>query len=327
MHSYIFVLFELLQCKCAMADSESRTSPSATLSHEYSLAVQTPSYNEIWSKIHQRDGDGNEELVLEHVLHPSRECVQEALRHAEESNNNALTRLVSDYFRHTEDATRLCLLLHRSVYRARALYAPLHQLLQVLEDLSVNQSQCSHAFQIFLRFDRHDNPFLPPDSHSLDDTCRLFTDLKRQLDRRIRRGSGGCCGGKDMKQLDASAKGTCVLNVYLANIDRLGRRLHTAVEGDKDCIRVGLERGAQDRHPIQEVFKQLRKGHPNFLQLVNKLDQQICLCFINTVNRDRSLLLQHLYTLYNLQTPHIILCIFFLFNTCTCDSVHCFQFI
>ncbi|KAL6139360.1 hypothetical protein ACLB2K_057665 [Fragaria x ananassa] len=134
--------------------STSEGSPSATVSHEYRLAVETPSYTEIWSKIHQRDGD--EELVLEQVLQPNRECVEEALRHAQ---FNSLTRLVSDHFRHTEDATHLCLLLHRSVYRARDLYAPLHQLLDVFEDLSLNHSQCTHALNVFTQFDRHDNPF------------------------------------------------------------------------------------------------------------------------------------------------------------------------
>ncbi|KAM5582148.1 UPF0496 protein [Rosa sericea] len=345
--------------------STSEGSPARSpLSHEYSLAVQSTSYNEIWSKVHvlhsnqqQRedgdgDGDGEEQLVLEQVLQPNRQCVEVALRHAE---SNSLTLLVSDYFRHSEDATHLCLLLHRSVYRARHLYAPLHQLLDVFEpDSSLNQSQCSHALDIFLQFDRHDNPFPSPDSHNFDDTRRLFNDLKQQLDRRLRASRSkirrirranvasticligtavgvvasaaaitahalaafvvagplcGCCSGSrasattnkevaHMKQVDAAAKGTCVLNNDLATIDRLAQRLHTAVEGDKLLIRLGLERGAQDKHPIQEVLKQLRKSQPNFLHLVNELDQHICLCF-NTVNRARSLLLQEIY---NLQT-------------------------
>lgn len=104
-----------------------------------------------------------------------------------------------------------------------------------------------------------------------------------------------------MNQLDAAAMGTCVLNNDLATIDRLVRRLHTAVEGDKLLIRLGLERGsvtgtATDKHPIQEVLKQLSKSHPNFLHLLNELEEHICLCF-NTVNRARSMLLQHMSSL------------------------------
>ncbi|KAK9925597.1 hypothetical protein M0R45_033916 [Rubus argutus] len=337
-------------------------SPSATLTREYALAVQSTSYNEIWSKIHvpQRDEDEDEDeqdqqrLVLAQVLQPNRECVEEALGHVE---SNTLTRLVSDYFRHSEDATHLCLLLHRSVYRARALYAPLQQLLDVLdslESISLNQSQCSRALDIFLQFDRHDNPFPSPDSHNFFDSRRRFSDLKSQLDRRlhisrskirhIRRAttasaicligtavgmvavaaavtahalaafvvagplcSSSCCSRMTSKevahvtQLDAAAKGTCVLKEDLATIDSLARRLHTEVEGHKDLIRLGLERGAQDKHPIQEVLKQLRKSLPNLLHLVNELDQHICLCF-NTVNRARSLLLQHIYTPCNVET-------------------------
>lgn len=334
-------------------------SPLTTLTREYTLAVQSNSYSEIWSKIHvlQQDEDEDEQeqqrLVLAQVLQPNRECVEEALGHAQ---SNTPTRLVSDYFRHSEDATHLCLLLHRSVYRARALYAPLHKLLDVLdslESISLNQSQCNRALDIFLQFDRHDNPFPSPDSHNFSDSRRRFSDLKNQLDRRLRTSrskirrirratiasaicligtavgmvaaaaavtahalaafvvAGPLCSSSSsfcsrmtnkevahMTQLDAAAKGTCVLKNDLATIDRLARRLHTAVEGDKDLIRLGLERGAQDKHPIQEVLKQLRKSHPNFLHLLNELDQHICLCF-NTVNRARSLLLQHIY---NVQT-------------------------
>ncbi|KAK9932321.1 hypothetical protein M0R45_019564 [Rubus argutus] len=340
---------------------QSQASPSATLTREYALAVQSSSYNEIWSKIYvpQRDEDEDEDeqeqqrLVLAQVLQPNRECVEEALGHVE---SNTLTRLVSDYFRDSEDATHLCLLLHRSVYRARALYAPLQQLLDVLdslESISLNQSQCSRALDIFLQFDRHDNLFPSPDSHNFSDSRRRFSDLKNQLDRRlhtsrskirrIRRATtasaicligtavgmvaaaaavtahalaafvvaGPLCSSSSNRmtskevahvtQLDAAAKGTCVLKEDLATIDSLARRLHTEVEGHKDLIRLGLERGAQDKHPIQEVLKQLRKSLPNLLHLVNELDQHICLCF-NTVNRARSLLLQHIYTPCNVET-------------------------
>ncbi|KAM1014830.1 UPF0496 protein At3g19330 [Malus sylvestris] len=398
--------------------TSSEASPSATLTHEYTRAVQSQSYNEIWSKVHQvhdhhhdpghdelpleeedHDESDNEEsrhrrsqrqhqLLLGRVLQPNRECVQEALRLAKP---NTLTRLVSDYFDQSENTTQACLLLlHRSVYRARELYAPLHQLLDAVVhsdsvesslslNLSLSQSQCRRALDVFLQFDLHDNPFPSPDdadSPNLDNMRRCFSQLKLQLDSRLRSsrskirlirratlasalcfigtavgvavsavavtvhaltaalvvvaapplcctatstgsGSGSgrsssCCNCStmtttekkeiaNMKQLDAAAMGTCVLDNDLATIDRLVRRLHAAVEGDKLLVRLGLERGsvsgtAVDKHPIQEVMKQLHKSHPNFLQLVDELEEHICLCF-NTVNRSRSLLFQHINTL------------------------------
>lgn len=316
-------------------------------------------------------------LLLEQVLQPNRQCVQEALRQAKP---NSLTRLVSDYFDQSENTTQVCLMLHRCVYRARELYAPLDQLLDVVdseESLSLNlsQSQCSRALEVFLQFDRHDNPFPFPDdsdSHNFDDMLRCFSQLKHQLDARLRSsrsrirllrratrasalcfigtaltvavsavaitahtltaalvvvagpplcctptatGNGigsSCCSCNSssmmtamerkevahMKQLDAAAMGTCVLNNDLATIDRLVRRLHTAVEGDKLLIRLGLERAsatgtATDKHAIQEVLKQVSRSRPNFLHLLNELEEHICLCF-NTVNRARSMLLQHI---------------------------------
>ncbi|KAK9901203.1 hypothetical protein M0R45_002168 [Rubus argutus] len=291
---------------------------------------------------------------------PNRECVEEALGHVE---SNTLTRLVSDYFRHSEDATHLCLLLYRSVYRARALYAPLQQLLDFstpLESISLNQSQCSRALDIFpSNPPRHSFP--SPDSHNFSDSRRRFFPTSRTSSiaastpsrSKIRRispshyystpfppicligtavgmvaaaaaltkahalvafvvagplcSSSSCCNSRmtskevaHVTQLDAAAKGTCVLKEDLATIDSLARRLHTEVEGHKDLIRLGL-RGAQDKHPIQKVLKQLRKSLPNLLHLVNELDQHIRLCF-NTVNRARSLLLQHIYTPCNVET-------------------------
>lgn len=95
-----------------------------------------------------------------------------------------------------------------------------------------------------------------------------------------------------MAQLDAAAKGVYVLNNDLDTIDRLVARLHTAVEGDKLLVRLGLERG-RDRHPIQEVVKQLRKNDRNLLHQLKDLEEHLCLCF-NTVNKARSMLLQQI---------------------------------
>ncbi|KAJ7976308.1 UPF0496 protein [Quillaja saponaria] len=361
----------MLQCLSFKSNS-SAASPTATNLHSYPLPlsqVQTDSYNEIRSRIQIFNPDSNNHTVQDHdqdqdqvlhvdddaedsnwqplsqMLHPDRECVEEALRHAKPNN---LTRLVSIYFDHSETTSHLCLQLYQSVNRARAMYAPLYDLLDLLpvETNSISQSQCDRAFEGFLQFDRHDNPFPPADSHNFNDMRRCFSQLKQQLDHRLhksrsrirflRRATNGyalCLIGTTvgvvvtaaaitthalvalvacpfcpaylprpkatkkkelarLAQLDAAAKGTFVLNNDLDTIDRLVARLNTVVEGDKLLIRLGLERG-RDKHPIQEVIKQLRRNQENFLHQLNDLEEHICL-FFNTVNRARSLLLQEI---------------------------------
>ncbi|KAH9743122.1 UPF0496 protein [Citrus sinensis] len=341
--------------------------PAPNLTQEYSNTVQTNSYNEMWSKIHVLDPNninhhnhdhdevqmqiehinGNEDshqLLVSQVLQPNRECVDEALRHA---RPNTLTRLVSTYFDHSENTTNLCLLLHQSIYRARELYAALYELFDIFpsDHHSLSQLQCDKAFEVFLQFDSIDNPFPCPNSHNFHEMRRCFSELKQQLDRKLRKshsrvrffsratsGSTLCVIGTavavtiaaaavathalvaivaapfctayfspglakkqlaHVAQLDAAKKGIYVLNNDLDTIDRLVARLYTAVEGDKQLVRFGLERG-RDKHSIQEVVKQLRRNQQNFTDQLKDLEEHICLCF-NTVNRARSLLLQEIH--------------------------------
>ncbi|KAB1201354.1 hypothetical protein CJ030_MR0G003974 [Morella rubra] len=176
--------------------SSAQHSPTGNLTREYTLTVQTNSYNEIWSRIHPTSTNNHDEEThlhqLAQVLCPNRECVEDALRHAK---SNTLTALVKSYFDHSENANSLCLLLQHSVYRARTLYDPLHSLLDVLpleSDSSshsslLTQSQCNSAFDLFLEFDRLDNPFPCPHSHNFSDMRRCFSQLKQQLDQRLRK--------------------------------------------------------------------------------------------------------------------------------------------
>ncbi|XP_062151753.1 UPF0496 protein At3g19330-like [Alnus glutinosa] len=334
--------------------SSAQASPAVNLPREYTLNVQSNSYNEIWSRIHPTTTsttttDHNEEthqLLLAQVLHPNRECVEDALRDAK---SNTLTALVKAYFDHSENATHLCLLLHQSIYRARLIYNPLHALLEVLpldsdsqsHSSLLTQSQCNRAFDIFLQFHGLDNPFPSPDSHNFNEMRDCFSQLKQQLDSRIRKSrsrirrataSSAICfvctavgaavsavviaartlvagsfrtaylapphkfthkEAAHLAQLDAALRGTYVLNNELDTIDRLVARLHNAVDNDKLLIRLGLDRG-REKHPIMEVIKQLRKSHLNFRQLLQDLEEHICLCF-NTVNRARALLLKEVY--------------------------------
>ncbi|KAJ4729571.1 UPF0496 protein [Melia azedarach] len=301
--------------------------------------------DEVNMQVEHINGDEDpHQLLLSQVLQPNRQCVEEALRDARPNN---LTRLVSAYFDHSENTTNLCLLLRQSIYRAHAIYAPLHELLDILplDNHSVTQSQCDTAFEVLLQFDSADNPFPCADSHNFHDMRRCFSELKQQLDHNLRKshsrvrlfrhatsGTTLCIIGAAvavtisavavathalvaivaapfctayfspgvinkqqglLKQLDAAKKGTYVLNNDLDTIDRLVARLYTAIEGDKQLVRFGLERG-RDRHSIQEVLKQLRKNHHNFTHQLKVLEEHICLCF-NTVNRSRSLLLQEIH--------------------------------
>ncbi|KAL2508795.1 hypothetical protein Fot_32442 [Forsythia ovata] len=181
--------------------SSAQLSPTVNLTQEYKYAVETNSYGEIRSMIHQDSSSdqyidleqadfSKESQLLEKVLRPSRECVQEALSHI---RPNTLTKLVDTYFKHSEHTSRLCLHLYQGVYRARHLYTPLHNLLDDLplgfdlDSYSLSDSQCNWAFNVFLQFDNHDNPFLSSDSHNFDDMRQCFSQLRQQLDHRLKK--------------------------------------------------------------------------------------------------------------------------------------------
>ncbi|EOY02975.1 Uncharacterized protein TCM_017367 isoform 1 [Theobroma cacao] len=172
--------------------SSTQPSPTFNLSREYTLAVQTNSYNEMRSRIEERvqvedvleNGDTHH-LILSQMLQPNRDCVAQALRHT--NPKATLTRLVSTYFEHSENITDLCLLLCQCVDRARTLYSPITELLQVFpyELNSISQAQCNWAFDVFQQFYSLDNPFPRPDSHNFNEMRCSFSQLKEQLDHRI----------------------------------------------------------------------------------------------------------------------------------------------
>ncbi|XP_030512196.1 UPF0496 protein At3g19330-like isoform X1 [Rhodamnia argentea] len=179
--------------------SSQAVSPTVNLTREYTLALQTNSYNEIRSAIYvlecsqgeqelrfqeQDFGESTQEQVLLRVLQPNRECVGEALRHAKD---NALTRLVSSYFDHSENTSNLCLLLYQSLHRARDMYSPLVELLGVLplDADSFTRLQCDRVYEVFVQFHRYDNPFPSRDSQNFSEMRSCFSQLKQQLDHRL----------------------------------------------------------------------------------------------------------------------------------------------
>ncbi|CAA0382964.1 unnamed protein product [Arabidopsis thaliana] len=301
------------------------SSPTFNLSRELAHAFQTPSYHDVRSRVHvvvdltqlhHQLIQPDIELLLSQVLQPNKECVQEAIRHVKQTT---LTNLVSTYFQHSEDATRLCLNLYQNVHSARHhLYTPLLDLFNIFPGDSlpaIDESLCDLAFDVFLKLDTFENPFSSPESYSFRDTQLCFSQLKHNLDRRLRKSrsrvrlihhatAGPLCSPylphsfkrkelTNICQLNAASKGTFVLNKDLDTIDRLVSRLHTGIEYDKFLIRLGLERG-RDVHSIQEILKLLRKSHLPLTHQLKDLEDHICLWFTN-VNKARSLLLTEIH--------------------------------
>ena len=96
-----------------------------------------------------------------------------------------------------------------------------------------------------------------------------------------------------MAQLDAAAEGTFYHDKYLGTIDSLVAWLYTAVEGDRELIRIGL-RTDRDIYPIHKVVNHLRDNHNSFFDHLKELEQHICLCF-NAVNDCRAKLLDQIH--------------------------------
>lgn len=175
--------------------SRSVSGPTINLSQEYTLAIQTTSYNEIWAKIHvtvdgQRvdggddadDEDEEDRSTLAGVLRPDDAAVARALRDAPDTE---LTRLAADYLRSTHHASLLCLSLRRALRRARALYGPIADVLALIPHARpLAAPHCDCAFDAFLLFDGTPNPFLPPTS-DFQNMHRSFAGLKNHLDHRL----------------------------------------------------------------------------------------------------------------------------------------------
>lgn len=174
--------------------SRSVSGPTINLSQEYTLAIQTSSYNEIWGKIHvtvdgQRvdggdDADEDEEDrgTLASVLRPEDAVVERALGDAPDTE---LTRLAADYLRSTHHASLLCLSLRRALGRARALYGPIADILALIPHAQpLAAPHCDCAFDAFQLFDRIPNPFLPP-AAGFQGMHRSFAGLKNHLDLRL----------------------------------------------------------------------------------------------------------------------------------------------
>ncbi|KAK9109655.1 hypothetical protein Sjap_017715 [Stephania japonica] len=311
----------------------SNSNSSLSLTREYDLVVQADSYTEIHNKLvvhhhhhHHHNIENNNSssssgvVVASPPLRPNRNSVDSALSGAPPTK---LTRLVSTYFDHSESASELlCSLLHRSLHSARSLYSPIHAFLSVLDpdpldldlDLRLSPAQCDALLDLFRRFLDRPNPFPspspplplplllrpiplrhpplplrpppparppPPPRPIPIPLPRFRRALRRQL--------------QHIAQLDAAAVGAYVVNIELDTINCLVEKLYDAVESDRFLVRFGAERGGRDnRYPIQEVVKQLRKNMASLKKQMEDLEVHVCIC-LASVNRARSRLLEEIH--------------------------------
>ncbi|XP_074580018.1 UPF0496 protein At3g19330-like [Curcuma longa] len=184
----------------AASAAVSPASATINLSRKYMDAVNTNSYKEIWNTIHRHHSEEGESSrsagtpssdgLIARVLQPDRASIEEALRGAPP---NHLTRLVSDYFDSSESTSQFCLSLRRVVDRARSMYAPIGELIDLLPSADghhacLTHHQCDWAFDRLLEFDRCGNPFPIPSSgeeSSFHGMRGCFSNLKQQLDLRL----------------------------------------------------------------------------------------------------------------------------------------------
>ncbi|KAJ4753031.1 hypothetical protein LUZ62_087436 [Rhynchospora pubera] len=281
--------------------SAASPSPTINLSREYTLAIQTASYQEIWAKIHRVDDadlgaddaeDESEGPTIAHVLQPDRASVEEIMRTAPDTR---MTRLISNYLESSEQTSVVCLSLQGSVARARTLYDPIGELLDLIpiSGTSTNMvvdltpALCNKAFDVFVEFDGIENPFSSPSSSSADvngsssTSTRTnsqfqgmkgsFLELKQQLDvklhkarrknrilRRTTRGSGIC--------LIACTTGLTVVGLVLAS------HIMAALVAGSACILGGSCCDWVAMHGMKEDMDRLDAAARNTYALNNDLD-------------------------------------------------------
>lgn len=92
--------------------------------------------------------------------------------------------------------------------------------------------------------------------------------------------------------LDAAARGTCFVHYDLNTTECLVERVYTAIEEDKNLIRLVLAGGC-DRHPVYLVAKELHRDNNNIKRKLEDLEENVCLC-IAAINKTRLKLLEEI---------------------------------
>lgn len=238
--------------------------------------------------------------LLEDVLQPNRGAVKAALSRV---RSGRLSNLVSGYFDASESTSRLCLRLQGRVECARAIYAPLLELLDVLPSAAttacttaasspasiaslcssqnrpprrrshhfLSPSQCEWAVQVFQEFYAKENPFSGAAGF-------IFTEMRRCLDaladelraclRRARRRARLLPGG-------AACSAACLIGSALAIT--LGVLLATHALPAMGTALVGFLRCPADplagkKRRLREQIAQLEDAGKGVFVLNNHLD-------------------------------------------------------
>ncbi|ERN11477.1 UPF0496 protein At3g19330 [Amborella trichopoda] len=169
------------------------TTTTINLKREFTIATQTNSYNDIWTKIHSP----THVATHSELLQPGHDAIAEALHNAKPSSSSAAT-LASHYFNVSEEASSLCLSLHSSTTCTFQLYSPLRQLLEILPHPTLDNNNSNHvhlsppqlkfANRQFLAFhESFENPFPHPPVEPFSQLRQHFSNLRRDLDRNLHR--------------------------------------------------------------------------------------------------------------------------------------------
>ncbi|TYG49421.1 hypothetical protein ES288_D10G093500v1 [Gossypium darwinii] len=268
------------------SSSSTQLSPSFNISHEYTLALQANSYNEIRSRIEDQvlvENAIESEDMDSHQLHFSinlSQCnlafdiflqfdsLDNPFPSPESHNFNEMRRSFSLLKEQLDQR------LHKSRSRGRFLHRATTRsaicLIGTVVAVAVTAVVIStHALGGIVGL------IATP-------LCPIYIPShlkKKQLARTA--------------QLDAASSGTFFHIKDLDTIVCLVDWLHASVENDRDLVRFGLERG-RDIYPIYEVVKHLRNNHNKFFDQLKELEEHICLCF-NVVNKFRAKLLNQIH--------------------------------
>eukprot|EP01018_Ginkgo_biloba_P031888 Gb_12697 [translate_table: standard] len=166
------------------------------LSNEYEANVRTESYKEFWNKFQRAARHENREngetsdssplrsnRFLTELLSPDQESVDAILQHRFLASKPELYKLVSGYFNNSEDASKLCSLLQKSIDRARQSYSRIKIILDMMPITGdFSEEQCHRIIDEFTLFMQMENPFPHPDSGNFQNIHYCFQNLLEQLD-------------------------------------------------------------------------------------------------------------------------------------------------
>ncbi|KAF8030374.1 hypothetical protein BT93_E2728 [Corymbia citriodora subsp. variegata] len=236
--------------------------------------------------------------------------------------------LIIEYFKDSLEACRVCELLILSVHQARANNRWIKRAIKLTKKVSDATSNTDHQCQLICgelsAFSQHMNPFYLVSKEKFHDVCQAFAMLLRKLKAKhkktIRRaklkriaismGLMGCTLGLHKKwikpvqgnpkmtrqevlgaQLDEAAKGLFTLINYIATMSVAVGSLHDEVEHMKVLANMCVQSGKSE--VMKEVVKGFDQHNCYFLEQLEELENQACLCLRN-INASRRSIMQEI---------------------------------